>query len=80
MFIFDFIKKYWYKTYKEPKILKNEECIKQYDITDNDEDISNYYEVCEHVFMHVDSTGEILACIKCGLIAKKNEIYKENFF
>lgn len=26
---------------------------------------------CEHKFMPVDSTGEVLACIKCGFVVKK---------
>ena len=28
---------------------------------------------CEHIFSPVDSTGETLACSKCGLIIKKND-------
>jgi hypothetical protein len=28
---------------------------------------------CEHNFMPIDSTGEILACTKCGLVLKKNK-------
>lgn len=35
---------------------------------------------CEHVFMPIDSTGEILACSKCGLIKKKSELHPVNFF
>ena len=26
---------------------------------------------CEHKFMPVDSTGEVLACTKCGFVVKK---------
>ena len=26
---------------------------------------------CEHLFAPVDSTGETLACTKCGLVVKK---------
>lgn len=26
---------------------------------------------CEHIFLPIDSTGEILACSKCGQIIKK---------
>jgi len=38
----------------------------------------NYEEVdeainCEHKFMPVDSTGNVLACIKCGFVVRKNE-------
>ena len=30
-------------------------------------------ERCNHVFMPIDSTGEILACRKCGAIIKKRK-------
>ena len=29
---------------------------------------------CQHEFLPVDSTGEILACIKCGFIVKRKEM------
>lgn len=38
------------------------------------------YENCEHLFMPIDSTNEVLACAKCGLVAKRNELKKKNFF
>lgn len=28
---------------------------------------------CEHIFLPIDSTGETLACSKCGLLIKKND-------
>ena len=28
---------------------------------------------CEHKFMPVDSTGTVLACVKCGFTIKKSE-------
>lgn len=28
---------------------------------------------CEHQFMPIDSTEEVLACIKCGYVIKKNK-------
>ena len=28
---------------------------------------------CEHVFSPVDSTGETLACSRCGLVVKKGK-------
>ncbi|MBQ7126354.1 hypothetical protein IJO12_04640 [bacterium] len=31
---------------------------------------------CEHNFMPIDSTGDILACTKCGFVVKKNENYR----
>jgi hypothetical protein len=38
------------------------------------------YETCEHVFMPVDSTGEILSCTKCGTLVKRRELKNKNFF
>lgn len=35
------------------------------------------YERCEHVFLPIDSTNEILACTKCGFVIHKSDI-KEN--
>lgn len=29
---------------------------------------------CNHNFMPIDSTGEILACTKCGFVVKRKEI------
>ncbi|MCQ2739116.1 MAG: hypothetical protein MJ237_02685 [bacterium] len=30
---------------------------------------------CRHQFMPVDSTGDVLACTKCGFVVKKRENY-----
>ena len=38
------------------------------------------YEACEHIFMPVDSTGETLACSKCGLVVQKKDLRYKNFF
>lgn len=38
------------------------------------------YEACEHNFMPVDSTGETLSCINCGLLIKRSELKNKNFF
>jgi len=32
------------------------------------------YEQCQHEFLPVDSTGEMLACIKCGFIVKRRDM------
>ena len=38
-------------------------------------------ETCEeHVFLPVDSTGEVLACVNCGLVVHKNNLHKQNPF
>lgn len=29
---------------------------------------------CEHIFMPIDSSGEVLACSKCGLVINKNDL------
>ena len=35
---------------------------------------------CEHIFMPVDSSGETLACSKCGLVVNKKDLRYKNFF
>lgn len=35
---------------------------------------------CEHTFMPVDSTGEILACSKCGLVVNRKDLKDINIF
>lgn len=35
---------------------------------------------CEHIFMPIDSTGEVLACSKCGLVVNKKDMRYKNFF
>lgn len=32
------------------------------------------YENCEHLFMPIDSSGETLACSKCGLVINKKDL------
>ncbi len=32
----------------------------------------DYENTCEHIFLPVDSTGETLACSKCGLVVKND--------
>ena len=58
MYLFELI----YELIKNGKNKKNK---KQVD--DNEQ-----YEKCEHIFLPVDSTKKILACIKCGIIKKKS--------
>lgn len=38
------------------------------------------YEVCEHIFMPIDSTNETLSCTKCGIVVKRSELKNKNFF
>lgn len=45
------------------------------------EQIDEKFETCkEHTFLPVDSTGEVLSCINCGLIVHKSDLHKENPF
>ena len=37
-------------------------------------------EACEHVFMPIDSTGEVLSCRNCGLVVKRADLKDINFF
>lgn len=37
-------------------------------------------ELCEHVFLPIDSSGEILACSKCGMIVEKKNLKDINIF
>ena len=43
------------------------------------DDIENLEE-CEHIFLPVDSTGDILACSKCGLVVNKEDLKDINIF
>ena len=48
--------------------------------TDEPAFFDSQYENCEHVFMPIDSTNEVLACTKCGLVVNRDELKKKNFF
>lgn len=37
-------------------------------------------ENCEHIFLPIDSTGEVLACSKCGLVVNKKDLKDKNIF
>lgn len=43
------------------------------------EDIE-YSSGCEHIFLPIDSTGEILACSKCGFVVNKKDLKDKNIF
>ena len=38
------------------------------------------YENCEQIFMTIDSSGETLACTKCGLVVNKKDMKRRNIF
>lgn len=37
-------------------------------------------EECEHIFLPIDSSGETLACSKCGLVVNKKDLKDKNIF
>ncbi len=49
-----------------------------YNLNPNDE--NQDYECCEHLFMPIDSTAEILSCTKCGTLIRRSELKNKNFF
>jgi hypothetical protein len=83
MFIIEAILKYIKKD-KFNEILEThdrEQCEHLLDYIPLEEDRTTEEDLnCEHIFMPVDSTGEILACSKCGEIRKREELKDINFF
>lgn len=61
MYIFELIAK---------KFCKNKEHIVPSEKFESQQD---YLEKCEHTFFPIDSTGETLACSKCGMLVKNSE-------
>lgn len=35
---------------------------------------------CEHIFMPIDSSGEVLSCRNCGLVVNRKDLKDINFF
>ena len=62
MYILDCLLKFLF-----PKKLENEYNYNPLNQDNLEEDV----EECSHEFMPVDSTGETLACIKCGFIVQR---------
>lgn len=56
---------------------------KQLDINYNpliDEQVDPGDECTEHIFMPIDSTGEVLACRNCGTVVNRKDLKDINFF
>ncbi len=69
MYLFELITKYIKgKKYKK---------VTDYDPFAKDEENSDE---CEHVFLPIDSTGEVLACSKCGFVVRRDELKDVNIF
>ncbi|MBP3923644.1 hypothetical protein J6E39_00200 [bacterium] len=71
MYIFELIFKY---------INKKKSFSKDFDPLNSQEKNDDESEFCEHIFMPIDSTGDILACSKCGLVVNKKDLKKKNIF
>lgn len=66
MYIIEKIIRLYSKFIKKEKIIKLPENIDEYEL----EDIIT----CKHNFMPIDSTGNILACSKCGYLITKSRL------
>lgn len=71
MYIFELICRY---------INKKRTPAKTYDPLESQDKQEDDSTNCEHIFMPIDSTGEILACSKCGLVVRKKDLKKKNIF
>lgn len=71
MYIFELICKYMNTKKSSSKI---------FDPLNTQEKNEDDSEHCEHIFMPIDSTGDILACSKCGLVVNKKDLKKKNIF
>lgn len=63
------------KTYL--KLTKQEKNI----VLPSNEDVSEIEDVitCNHNFMPIDSTGEVLACSRCGYLIRKDALKKRKY-
>ena len=59
------------------KFKKKQEFKEEYNPLDEE---MNEEEKCEHVFMPIDSTGEVLSCRNCGLVVNRKDLKDINFF
>lgn len=51
-----------------------------YNPVDNQEEIVENSEECDHLFMPLDSTNTMFACKHCGLIVSKDKLKNKNIF
>lgn len=62
------------------KFLNKKKETKTFNPLDENESSETGYENCEHIFMPIDSTGDILACSKCGQVVNRKDLKKKNIF
>lgn len=61
------------------KFIKNKSPKEEYDPLNTDSPLDDS-ENCEHIFMPIDSTGEVLSCRNCGLVVHRKDLKDINFF
>ena len=83
MYIFEAIMKYLKKD-RFSEVLEEHDRIQSENLLNYiplEEDIENQEDLnCEHIFLPIDSTGEILACTKCGDLKKRSDLKDKNIF
>lgn len=79
MYIFELLVKFFQKD-KVENLIEKYEKERAVDPLNEKFDAEEDSETCEHIFMPIDSTKEIFACSKCGLVITKEAYEKRNFF
>lgn len=79
MYILELLVKFFQKD-KVEKLIEKYEKERAVDPLNEKFEQEENSETCEHIFMPIDSTKEIFACSKCGLIITKEVYEKRNFF
>lgn len=74
MYFIEFIVKKFFKD-RKPQPKSDFDPLKE---ETEEEEISS--DNCEHMFMPIDSSGEILACSLCGMVVHKKDLKKKNIF
>lgn len=62
------------------KLFQRKKVMKKQSFDPFAEDDIEISEDCEHIFLPVDSTGDVLACSKCGLLVNKKDLKDVNIF
>lgn len=62
------------------KLFQRKNVVKKQSFDPFAEDAIDTSEDCEHIFLPVDSTGDVLACSKCGLLVNKKDLKDVNIF
>ncbi len=72
MYIFEVL----FNAFKRKKYQTNSFNLLENNQAVNDDDT----EICEHLFLPLDSTNELFACKYCGLVVEKDKLKDRNIF